>query len=566
MEKPKTKWIFKPDPPIDKITRLSKELNIDTVISKLLIQRGIETFDQAKVFFCPDISHLHSPFLMKNMKDAIDRINSAIDSSQRILIYGDYDVDGTSAVALTYSFLKQFTDEIEFYIPDRDSEGYGISYKGIDYAKSKNIELIIALDCGIKENNKIEYAKEKNIDFIICDHHTPSDKLPDAIILNPKQKDCNYPYKELSGCAIGFKLIQGINQDKGFDFEQLTNYLDLVAVSIISDIVSMSGENRVLTFLGLKQLNKNPRLGFRYFIKLFNKTEVTVEDVVFGIAPKINAAGRIDHGSVAVELMLSKDEDQVKTLIEIIEEFNAYRKELEKTTAKQALEMVEPQRKTTVVYSPSWHKGVIGIVASRIIEHHYRPTIVFTKKDDLLVASARSIEGIDIYEALCQCQEHIEQFGGHKQAAGLSIKENNLEGFKSKFERVIENMTSEKDFIQTTIIDSEIQLEDITPKFWRILKRFEPCGPDNRHPVLAYKNIKYDDSARLVGEDKSHLKLNISSPNSEKRYNAIAFKKAYFLPEIESRGEYSIAFSLKENNWMNMISIDFHIKDIHFDI
>ena len=406
------------------VQKLAKDLGVNHIVAHLLVLRGIENFDDAKLFFRPELKHLHDPFLMKNMQDAVDRIEKAIANKEKVLVYGDYDVDGTTSVAMMYSFLKRFFADIEYYIPCRYEEGYGISLKGIDYAKKNNFSLIIALDCGIRAFDQVDYANEKEVDFIICDHHNPANKIPKAVaILNPKQSDCNYPYKELSGCGVGFKLIQAYSQKNNIDFSEISEYLDLLTVSIGADIVPMTGENRVFSYFGLKQINTHPRVGLKALMDIANKIkELSISDVVFGIAPRINAAGRIEHAKKAVEILVEQDLDRAKKLASFIEENNVTRRNLDQNITKEALEMIDENKKSTVVFSKNWHKGVVGIVASRVIESHYKPTIVLAEKDGILTGSARSVHDFDLYEAISKCAYLCENFGGHKYAAGLSIK------------------------------------------------------------------------------------------------------------------------------------------------
>ncbi|MEC8682872.1 MAG: single-stranded-DNA-specific exonuclease RecJ, partial [Bacteroidota bacterium] len=473
------RWTLKPIPETEKINAFAKQLSIPEKIAQLLIQRGIDTYDKAKAFFRPSLDDLHDPFLMKDMDKAVARLNLAIAQNENILVYGDYDVDGTTSVALMSIYLQTLHPQVATYIPDRYAEGYGVSYTGIDYAHDNDITLIVALDCGVKAIEKVAYAKKLGIDFIICDHHRPGAEIPEAVaVLDPKREDCEYPYKELCGCGVGFKLIQAMEQEKGLPVKTLVPYLDLVATAIGADIVPITGENRVLAFYGLDVINTLPRTGIQALIENVNKHELTITDVVFIIAPRINAAGRIKHGLHAVELLTEQDYERAQEMASGIEGFNAERKDLDKVITQEALLQIETNkeenRKTTVVFQENWHKGVIGIVASRLTETYYRPTLVFTKSGEKLAASARSVKDFDVYDALEQCSEHIEQFGGHKYAAGLTLGEHQYEGFKQKFEEVVSSSIDERLLIPEITIDAELELDDITPKFYRILRQFAP--------------------------------------------------------------------------------------------
>ena len=560
------RWRLKPVPEKEKISQLANELSIDTLVAQLLIQRGIETFDEAKSFFRPDINDLHDPYLMKDMELAVERIEQAIENQENILIYGDYDVDGTTAVSLVFSYLNSFYPNVATYIPDRYEEGYGISYQGIDFAQDNNFSLIIALDCGIKAIDKVKYASEKKIDFIICDHHRPGNKIPNAIaVLDPKREDCDYPYDELCGCGVGFKLIQAIGTRRNQTIDDLAPYLDLVATAISADIVPMTGENRILAYYGLKVLNKFPRSGIKALIGDFKKA-LTISDVVFGIAPRINAAGRIKHGQYAVEILTENNFESAKELAIEIEQNNIDRRELDKTITDEALRQIEEnneqQNVSTVVYSETWHKGVIGIVASRLIETYYRPTLVFTRSGDKLAASARSVKGYDVYNALEQCSEFIEQFGGHKYAAGLTLKPENYEKFKEKFEEVVNHTLPEELKIREVLIDLELSLGDITPKFYRILKQFAPFGPRNMRPVFMANGLRDNGYGKHVGEDKSHLKLNIISGVDKKTYNAIGFGLGNKLELIEKNSNFDAVFNIEENHWNGITSLQLQLKDV----
>ena len=561
------RWTFKPKPEKEKVAKLSQELGVDISISELLVQRGVETFDEAKNYFRPNIKDLHNPYLMKDMDKAVERIETAISNNENILIYGDYDVDGTTAVSLVSSYLKEFYPNVTTYIPDRYGEGYGISFKGIDFARDNDFSLIIALDCGIKAIDKVVYASEKNIDFIICDHHRPGNKIPKAVaVLDPKREDCEYPYDELCGCGVGFKLIQALAQNRNQTMDDFFTYLDLVATAIAADIVPITGENRILAYYGLIVINKKPRAGFKAFIHQLNRKELTITDVVFVIAPRINAAGRMKHGLHAVELMTETDFEKAQELAVAIEKFNEDRKELDKKITDEALKQIEEnneqQNSSTVVYSETWHKGVIGIVASRLIENYYRPTLVFTKSGDMLAASARSVKGFDVYEAIDSCSEFVEQFGGHKYAAGLTLPPENYEKFKAKFEKVVKETLPEELKTPEISINTEIELSDITDKFYRILKQFAPFGPQNMRPVFIASGLRDNGYGKQVGEDKSHLKLNIISGTDKRTYNAIGFglgNKQEFTCNGKS---FKAVFNIDENNWNGNSSLQLLLKDI----
>ncbi|WP_025664608.1 single-stranded-DNA-specific exonuclease RecJ [Aquimarina megaterium] len=560
------RWTLQPKPDISATENLAKTLNVDTIIASLLVQRGITTFDQAKKFFRPSLDDIHDPFLMKDMDKATARILKAITDGENIMVYGDYDVDGTTSVALLSSYLKTLSHQIATYIPDRYNEGYGISYMGIDYAHDNDISLIVALDCGIKAIEKIAYAKEKGIDFIICDHHRPGDKIPDAVaVLDPKRKDCEYPYKELCGCGVGFKLIQGLAVHQNQTIEDLLPYLDLVATAIGADIVPITGENRVLAYFGLQVINANPRIGFRAMLSEVKKETLTITDLVFIIAPRINAAGRMKHGLHAVNLLTEENLDIALQYAAEIELYNSNRKDADKSITQEALGQIlqnkEEDRYTTVVYEENWHKGVIGIVASRLTETYYRPTLVFTKSGSKLAASARSVKGFDVYNALEACSEHIEQFGGHKYAAGLTLEEEQYLPFKQKFEEIVSATIDKKMLIPEISIDASLELDQITPKFYRILKQFAPYGPGNMAPVFMTEGLNDTGYGKCVGADEKHLKCRVQKNgvaigaigfNLGSKYNLITegqyFKAAYTIDENEWNGEVSLQLKLKDIN------------------
>ena len=560
------RWTLKPNPEKSRVQQLAVALGVDLPIARLLVQRGIENFDQAKDFFRPQLRDLHDPFLMKDMDKAVARIQRALSNKERILVYGDYDVDGTTSVALLASYLEGKTSEITTYIPDRFTEGYGVSLQGIDYAFDNDLSLIIALDCGVKAIEKVQYAKDKGIDFIICDHHRPADKLPAAVaVLDPKRSDCDYPFKELCGCGVGFKLIQALGQKYNESIEDLMPYLDLVATAIGADIVPVVAENRILSYYGLKVLNSNPRPGFQALIEELKKSVLTLTDVVFVIAPRINAAGRMKHGNYAVSLLKETDLKQAKLAAQEIETFNSNRRTLDQEITKQALIQIEKDdainKATTVVYNPNWNKGVIGIVASRLIETHYRPTLVFTKSGDLLTASARSVRGFDVYTALQNCAAFIEQFGGHKYAAGLSIKESNYTAFKAAFESEVAKTLPTQLKTPELLIDAELELVDITPKFYRILKQFAPFGPLNMSPVFTTNAVCDSGYGKCVGQDNKHLKISVQQNNSSP-VNSIGFGLGSKLNLVKNSALFNIAYSIEENSWNDRVSLQLRLKDL----
>ena len=560
------RWTLKSKPEKEKVQKLQNELQVDALIATLLVQRGVETYDQAKAFFRPSLTDLHDPFLMKDMDKAVVRIEEAILKGENILVFGDYDVDGTTAVSLVSSYLKSYYPNVATYIPDRYDEGYGISYNGIDFAEDNEFTLIIALDCGIKSIDHIAYANAKNIDFIICDHHRPGDELPKAVaILDPKRNDCSYPYDELCGCGIGFKLIQALASKRGQTLEDLVLYLDLVATAIAADIVPITGENRILAKYGLEVINSNPRPGIKALIQNVNKKSLTITDVVFIVAPRINAAGRIKHGNEAVALLTEYDLDQAEQFASEIEQHNSDRKGLDKQITVEALAQIEDNNEkenfTTVIYQENWHKGVIGIVASRLTETYYRPTIVFTKSGDKLAASARSVKDFDVYNAIEACSMHLEQFGGHKYAAGMTLKEENYEAFKAAFEKEVRNTISPELLIPEIEIDAEINLSDISPKLIRVLNQFEPFGPENMTPVFMTKNIKDTGYPKLLGKEEEHLKLFVKQENSE-GFGAIAFFMGNKLNQISNQKPFDAVYCIDENEFKGTVTVQLRIKDL----
>jgi len=557
-------WTLKALPDKDIVCALQESLGVSELIATLLAQRGVKTFEEAKLFFRPQLSDLYNPFLMKDMDKAVERLHRAISSNEKILVYGDYDVDGTTAVSLMYLFLKEKCKYVEYYIPDRYDEGYGVSYKGIDYAISNDFSLIVCLDCGIKAVEKVAYAKNKNVDFIICDHHIPGDTLPlAAAVLDPKRSDCDYPFKELCGCGVGFKLAQAYHQQYNLPFEDLVPLLDLVVVSIAADIVPMIDENRVLSFYGLKQLNACPRIGLKALMDVANKKETfNISDVVFGLAPRINAAGRIEHGNKAVELLVQQDFSIAKDKADYIDNYNFTRKELDKSITQEALAMIVPDANSTVVYSDKWHKGVVGIVASRLIETYYRPTIVLTDSNGKLTGSARSVSGFDVYNAIDACSDLLEQFGGHKYAAGLTLKKENLTAFIQRFEEVVSTTITAEMQIPKINIDLEMPMQDITMKTYRIIEQMAPFGPSNSRPVFTTKGVIDNGSGRLIGQDKNHLKLAITDNHNSKTLDGIGFGMSDFFSIIKDKQPFDVCFVFDLNEWNGTSKLQLRIKDI----
>ena len=560
------RWTLKPKPDTEKTANFAAELGVDLAISELLLQRGIDTFQAAKTFFRPSWSDLHDPFLMKDMAVAVSRIQSALKDNEQILVYGDYDVDGTSSVALMASYLDTKSSQISTYIPDRYDEGYGVSYKGIDYASDNNFSLIIALDCGVKAIDKVVYAKSKDIDFIICDHHRPGKELPQAVaILDPKRSDCDYPFKELCGCGVGFKLIQALASKDGQPVESLIRYLDLVATAIGADIVPIVGENRALAYFGLQVINSNPRPGFKALINQMKKEVLTITDVVFNIAPRINAAGRMKHGNYAVALMKETVIENAEISASEIEDFNTNRREADKRITQEALQQIETANETedatTVVFQEDWHKGVIGIVASRLIETYYRPTLVFTKSGDYLAASARSVSGFDVYNAIENCNHLVDQFGGHMYAAGLTLKKENYLAFKAAFEAEVLKTLPGHLKAPEIKIDSKINFESITPRFFRILKQFAPFGPQNLSPVFMSTEVYDTGYGKCVGEDQTHLRVTLTQKRAPKIVG-IGFGLGVQLPIVKSKAPFKTVYSIDENEWNGRISLQLKLKDL----
>ena len=557
----------------ENVSRLSSELGVDPVLAELLVQRGVHTFEQARSFFRPSLDNLHDPFLMTDMDKAVEKVHQAVSAGEKILVYGDYDVDGTTAVSLVYSFLRRLTRQLDFYIPERYDEGYGVSYKGIDWAAENGFSLIITLDCGIKANEKVEYARERGIDMIICDHHLPENELPKAVaVLDPKREDCNYPFDDLSGCGVGFKLVQAYSQRYGIPFESLIPLLDLLVVSIASDLVSVTDENRILAHFGLKQLNSNPREGLLAMIQLsgLEPMHLTIDDIVFKIGPRINAAGRMESGRIAVELLTASNVDEAIRIGSEINEHNNERKNIDRRITQEALEMVESGNclscaNATIVYNPEWHKGVVGIVASRLVEAFYRPTIVFTKSQGgLVTGSARSVHGFDLYDAIESCADLLENFGGHLYAAGLTLKEENIPAFCERIEKFVSGKIIPEMKTPVVDIDAMLNFSQITPKFLRILKQFQPFGPGNHAPVFRTDNVYDNGMGRKVGAEGGHLKLElIQESHPYHHISAIAFNMADFFDHIKAGNPIDVCYSIVENYYRGTANTQLRIKDLH---
>lgn len=566
------KWIVREPGNPALVRQLTSELGIDQALANLLVQRNIKTFAEAKSFFRPQLENLHDPFLMKDMEKAVKRLSEAIDNQEKILIYGDYDVDGTTAVALVYSFLRRFCEKTsDYYIPDRYNEGYGVSYKGIDWAADHGFTLIITLDCGIKAVEKVKYAKERGIDIIICDHHLPDEKLPNAVaVLDPKRSDCDYPFDDLSGCGVGFKFMQALAASRGIPFTELVPLLDLLVVSIASDLVSITGENRILAHFGLKQLNESPRKGLLSVIKLsgLEKHVITIDDIVFKIGPRINAAGRMESGKTAVDLLISRSDVEAKEIGDTINTHNNDRKNIDREITIEALEMAITadgfaKKKATVVYNPNWHKGVVGIVASRLVETYYRPTIVLTQSNGLITGSARSIPGFDLYEAIESCSDLLENFGGHMYAAGLTLKVDNFDEFCRRFEAFVADKVTEEILTPIVNIDTYLDFKQITAKFFRVLKQFQPFGPGNLSPVFLTENVYDNGNGRKVGSDNGHLKLELIQEDDPHRHiSAIAFNRSEHFEHLHAGNPVDICYSVAENYYRGIANIQLRVKDI----
>ncbi len=564
------KWIIKESGNSSVVKHLAAELGVSDSLANLMVQRNITTPEEAKTFFSPSLDYLHDPFLMKDMNIAVDRLSTAIKKNEKILVYGDYDVDGTTAVALVYSFLKEQYSNVEYYIPDRYKEGYGVSFEGLDFAYSNNCKLVITLDCGIKATEKIQYARTKGLDVIICDHHYPGGDIPKALaVLDPKQPGCNYPYKELSGCGVGFKLVHAYSKIHGIPFSSIIHYLDLVAVSIASDIVPITGENRVLAYYGLKQLNDSPRTGLREIIREAEITRaLTVEDVVFKIGPRINAAGRMETGSKAVDLLVSDDPKLATGISKEINNFNIERRSVDRVITNEAMRMIsEDQRtsnaRTTVLFNPSWKKGVIGIVASRLIETYYRPTVILTESNGFATGSARSVQGYDLYQAIEACSDLLESFGGHMFAAGLTLKKENIKPFIERFEQYVNSTITEDQMQPRIFIDTELSFSEINEEFYRIMSQFQPFGPENMSPVFISRNVYDTGNGRMVGSSGEHLKLELyQDKGSMKILPGIAFSQSDRFEYIKNGNPFDICYSVEMNEFRGCRNLQLNIRDI----
>ena len=576
------RWVVKSQGDAKAVAELSTGLGISPVLANLLVQRGIDTLDKAERFFNPRLEELHDPFLMKDMERAVERIERAVKNNEKIMVYGDYDVDGTTAVALVYTFLRRLGhDNLRFYIPDRYNEGYGVSIKSIDYAASKGVSLVITLDCGIKASEKVAYAKEKGIDYIICDHHLPADHLPEAVaVLDPKRHDCQYPFKELSGCGVGFKLVQAYALRNNIPFSEVERLLDLVVVSIASDIVPLTGENRILAHYGLKRLNENPGKGLLSIIKIcgLEKHTITIDDIVFKIGPRINAAGRMrvdeedenaapSGGHAAVNLLIERNEKAAENFGSMIDTFNQDRKSIDRSVTIEAHELIESNpelknRKSTVIYNPKWMKGIVGIVASRLIETYYRPTVVMTMSNGFATGSARSVPGFDLYQAVESCADLLENFGGHMYAAGLTMKPENVEEFTRRFNAYVEEHIDPQMLIPQVEIDAELLFSDITPDFRRKLNNFQPFGPGNPAPVFITRSASSHD-ARLVGAECEHLRMDLiqrQKPNTT--LQAIAFQQPTHFEWVRSGRPVDVCYTIVENHYRGTVSTQLRVKDI----
>ena len=564
------KWVVKEKGDTAVVKQLSAALNVSESLANLMAQRNISSASEATAFFNPSLDYLHDPFLMKDMNIAVDRISTAVKKNERILVYGDYDVDGTTAVALMYSFLKDQYSNVEYYIPDRYKEGYGVSYQGLDYAYQNNCKVVITLDCGIKAVEKVKYARSKGLDVIICDHHYPGDEIPKALaVLDAKQQSCSYPYKELSGCGVGFKLIQAYSRVHGIPFSNIAHYLDLVAVSIASDIVPLTGENRVMAYFGLKRLNESPRTGLKEIIRESEVTKaLTIEDVVFKIGPRINAAGRMETGSKAVDLLVSRDTLVATGISKEINNFNIERRSVDRIITTEAMRMIaEDQRtvnsRTTVLYNPTWKKGVIGIVASRLIETYYRPTVILTESNGFATGSARSVQGYDLYQAIESCSDLLESFGGHMYAAGLTLKKENIRPFMERFEQYVNSTITEEQLVPRIFVDTELSFSEINEHFFKTMSQFQPFGPENMSPVFVSRKVFDTGSGRMVGSSGEHLKLDLCQESTgQKSYSAIAFSQANHFEYIRGGNPFDICYSLEMNEFRGNRNLQLNIRDI----
>jgi single-stranded-DNA-specific exonuclease len=564
------KWIIKESGDNAVVRHLAGALGVTDSLANLMVQRNITSPEEAYAFFNPSMDYLHDPFMMKDMNIAVERLSTAIKKNERILVYGDYDVDGTTAVALVYSFLREQGSNVEYYIPDRYKEGYGVSFQGLDSAFRNKCKLVITLDCGIKATEKIQYARSKGLDVIICDHHYPGDEIPKALaVLDPKQPGCSYPYKELSGCGVGFKLIHAYSKIQGIPFSAITHYLDLVAVSIASDIVPITGENRVLAYFGLKQLNESPRTGLKEIIREAEVCKaLTIEDVVFKIGPRINAAGRMETGGRAVELLISNDIKLAAGISKEINSYNIERRSVDRVITNEAMRMISEDQstvnaKTTVLYNPSWKKGVIGIVASRLIETYYRPTVILTESNGFATGSARSVQGYDLYQAIEACSDLLESFGGHMFAAGLTLKKENIQPFIERFEQYVNSTITEDQMLPRIFIDTELSFSEINDEFFRVMSQFQPFGPENMSPIFVSRNVFDSGTGRMVGSSGEHLKLDLCQETGTLRtIPAIAFSQANHFEYIKGGNPFDICYSVEMNEFRGVKNLQLNIRDI----
>ena len=564
------RWVVKENGDTAVVKQLARALDVSESLANLMVQRNITTVEEAKAFFNPSLDNLHDPFMMKDMNIAVERISTAVKKNEKILVYGDYDVDGTTAVALMYSFLKDQYSNVEYYIPDRYKEGYGVSFQGLDFAFQNNCKVVITLDCGIKAVEKVKYARTKGLDVIICDHHYPGEEIPKALaVLDPKQPSCSYPYKDLSGCGVGFKLIHAYSRVHGIPFSKISHYLDLVAVSIASDIVPITGENRVMAYFGLKRLNESPRTGLKEIMRESEVTKaLTIEDVVFKIGPRINAAGRMETGSKAVDLLVSNDTRLATEISKEINNFNIERRSVDRIITTEAMRMIaEDQRtvnyRTTVLYNPNWKKGVIGIVASRLIETYYRPTVILTESNGFATGSARSVQGYDLYQAIEACSDLLESFGGHMFAAGLTLKKENIRPFMDRFEQYVNSTITEEQLVPRIFIDMELSFSEINDEFFKTMSQFQPFGPENMSPVFVSRNVFDTGSGRMVGSSGEHLKLDLCQESTgQKSFSAIAFSQANHFEYIRGGNPFDICYSLEMNEFRGNRNLQLNIRDI----
>lgn len=563
------RWLFEEDYDEDIVTQLQQEVNINETLARLLFQRGVSSFDEARTFFRPSLDQLHDPFLMKDMDRAVNRLTEAIGNDEKIMIYGDYDVDGTTSVATFYGFLNEFYENLGYYIPDRYKEGYGVSQAGIEYANEHGYSLIVTLDCGIKAIDKVKEANQLGIDVIICDHHMPGEELPEAYaVLDPKRSDCSYPYKELSGCGVGFKLLQGFSIQSGIALEKLYEYLDLLAVSIASDIVPITGENRLLAYFGLKKVNQSPRPGIKALIELCKvQTNLTISSIVFGIGPRINAAGRMDHAGAAVDLLLAQTEEEAVAFAATVNDKNDARRNFDSSITEEAIEMIAADvdfenAKSTVLYKEDWHKGVIGIVASRCIDKFYKPTVILTESNDMVTGSARSVQGFDVYAAICECSDLLEQYGGHMYAAGVTMPIDNVDAFKEKFEKVVSNKITDDQLIPCLNVDSAIFLDEIDQKLFSVISQMAPFGPGNLQPVFVSENV-YATNVKVLKDQ--HLKFIVKQEGTEVAYDAIGFGFGEYSDLVDSGMRFHMAYTVEENEFRGHKSLQLFVKDLKFD-